>query len=381
LASNTIIANEVGLGLNSNPICNSTSASGLESGYNDLDKPSSTNFFSLPGSFTSGIRSIVTGSNETQNCTSVFGVQDFVGNVSEWTRDRMTCSSMSTCSAPDEIGGAPTAVLGASSDYLSSDLADPFGSWQVDGDHVSCADSAFPGADGVCDNIFTPTQWIIENATNSMTRMSIPMGLPLRTDVATTYATSDVDFFQIGTDIFASSLRGDTADLNQLQVFAEQTSCGAMASGGHFKSNGGAGQWTMDFRPCTNTSYGASTLNEITFKVDQDPSYINRQIQYIESTGPVNIVENGLIVEIYVDSEVIITPATSTASDIVTAFNAYFAGLGNEMSAVVSGTGTSVPVGFSPAFGINNFSEEANPARPEVGFRCKIDINPADYDE
>jgi|GEM_PF-2250998 len=88
---------ETGLSLNSNSKCNSSGASGLDDGYVDFDKPDSNDFYSLPGTASSNIRSITTGSNETANCTSAFGVQDAVGNVSEWLTNGFNCPLLSQC--------------------------------------------------------------------------------------------------------------------------------------------------------------------------------------------------------------------------------------------------------------------------------------------
>jgi len=97
LNDNEIATLETGLSLNSNSKCNSSSSSGLEDGYVDFDKPDSNDFFSLPGTASSNIRSIATGSNESANCTSSFGVQDAVGNVSEWTQNGINCPLLSQC--------------------------------------------------------------------------------------------------------------------------------------------------------------------------------------------------------------------------------------------------------------------------------------------
>ena len=97
LNDSAIAVTETGLSLNSSSKCNSSGASGLENGYVDFDKPDSNDFYSLPGTDASGIRSLTTGSNETANCTSAFGVQDAVGNVSEWTTNGFSCPLLSQC--------------------------------------------------------------------------------------------------------------------------------------------------------------------------------------------------------------------------------------------------------------------------------------------
>jgi hypothetical protein len=103
LTDNQIATTETGLSLNSSSKCNSSGASGLEDGYVDFDKPDSNDFYSLPGTSSSDIRSIVTGSNETASCTSAFGVQDAVGNVAEWTTNGFNCPLLSTCHSNENM--------------------------------------------------------------------------------------------------------------------------------------------------------------------------------------------------------------------------------------------------------------------------------------
>ncbi|MGB0453452.1 MAG: hypothetical protein ACPGJV_07030, partial [Bacteriovoracaceae bacterium] len=102
--ANSITTTEAGLSLNSSSKCNSNNASGLESFYSDSPVPSSSVFYSLPGTESSGIRSVMTGSHGallntfgTESCQSKFGIQDSIGNVSEWVGERMYCSSPTEC--------------------------------------------------------------------------------------------------------------------------------------------------------------------------------------------------------------------------------------------------------------------------------------------
>lgn len=106
LSANTIATMETGLSINSSSKCNSSAASGLESFFSDSPKPSSSVFYTLPGTNASQIRSLMTGSNGknlntfgTELCQSKFGVQDSIGNVSEWVVERMECVSGTECTA------------------------------------------------------------------------------------------------------------------------------------------------------------------------------------------------------------------------------------------------------------------------------------------
>ena len=89
---------EQGFSLNVQSRCNSSSANGLEIAYTDSTIPSTSYIYSLPGTSSSGIKSLYTGSVPwvlnagTESCSSRYGVQDVYGNVAEWVSDRMTCA-------------------------------------------------------------------------------------------------------------------------------------------------------------------------------------------------------------------------------------------------------------------------------------------------
>lgn len=367
MSDNDISTTETGISLNIVPNCNSTSAAGLSSGYNNLDKPDSINYFSLPGTNTSGIRSVTTGSDETINCVSSFGAQDVVGNVSEWTKDRVTCANMSTCSAPTTIGGAPQ------TDYRSSDVSDAFDAWRVDGLRAACVDN---DSDGSCDTELS--EWVIENINYNMGRMSIPMGLPVLVDVFSTFGTTENDFFQIGTEITTFQLHGDAVNFNNMYVFGEENNCGAYVGGGSYQSNSKAGVWNLEVMPCSATSYGAVTIEDITIKVDQDSSFVNRDIIIDNLGGAAAVADDGTTIRVNLDDGSL---GAGTATEVVAAIETFFNGSADEVSAVVSGTGANTINAFSTGVPLTNFIEEANPQRAQIGFRCKADIADGDYDE
>ena len=96
--SDTQIQNlELGLSLNASPKCNTSSASGLEFNYSDVPVPDSETFYSVTGTKTSNIRSVMSGSRKTSDCASRFGVQDAVGNVQEWVFERLFCKDFGFC--------------------------------------------------------------------------------------------------------------------------------------------------------------------------------------------------------------------------------------------------------------------------------------------
>lgn len=99
LMSDSLITDmEQGFSLNIESRCNSTSANGLESHFTDSPIPSTSFMYTLPGSSSSGIRSMYTGSvpwvanKSTETCSSRYGVQDIYGNVAEWVTDSVSCS-------------------------------------------------------------------------------------------------------------------------------------------------------------------------------------------------------------------------------------------------------------------------------------------------
>lgn len=72
--------------------CNSDFGHGQS--YQDLITPA--NLETIPGTSASGVRSVRTGGTSTVNCKSLYGAQDIVGNVWEWTSDQLSCNG-TTC--------------------------------------------------------------------------------------------------------------------------------------------------------------------------------------------------------------------------------------------------------------------------------------------
>jgi hypothetical protein len=182
---------ETGLNINSSSKCNTSSANGLTGSYTDVSIPNSAALFSLPGSASSGIRSIYTSSTSdgqplTPTCTSRYGVQDVVGNVSEWVAESFNCTS-TTCDSANLLAGRYNLTVGG---------GDPFASYKLDGSRGPCVDA---DADGYCDSFFT--DWAFDDEVFGANYMNLALGIPMHLNWATTYGgSSDVDeyFYEIG---------------------------------------------------------------------------------------------------------------------------------------------------------------------------------------
>lgn len=129
LTATTIATMETGLSINSSSKCNSSSASGLESFFSDSPKPSSSVLYTLPGTNTSQIRSLMTGSNGknlntfgTELCQSKFGIQDAIGNVSEWVVERMKCTTPTNCQGVSTSHSSDVALIDADSGFTWKEI-------------------------------------------------------------------------------------------------------------------------------------------------------------------------------------------------------------------------------------------------------------------
>ncbi|AUN98456.1 hypothetical protein C0V70_10135 [Bacteriovorax stolpii] len=120
---------EQGFSLNVQSRCNGSAASGLETAYTDSAIPSTSFIYSLPGTASSNIRSLYTGSiawgssKGTEACVSRFGIQDLYGNVAEWVNDGMNCSANISGSTPVNNTKVCTAKTGGTYSFTATDFA------------------------------------------------------------------------------------------------------------------------------------------------------------------------------------------------------------------------------------------------------------------
>ncbi|PIK15562.1 Ig-like domain-containing protein [Halobacteriovorax sp. JY17] len=239
---------EGGLSLNSNSKCNTSSANGLETFYTDSVTPISNTLFTLPGTLSSPIRSLMTGSAKTALCSSKYGVQDSVGNVTEWSSDRFYCDSFN-------CGGLFTGDIGyignGDDDFSPADgNTTNFSRYVFNGVTGPCIDT---DVDGTCDGFLST--WIFDQKSNGASRFFTPMGLPAVTNYISDNPGEFINFFfeQIGisSGITSTKLHDDTIVVNQerLDVTNNPTNTDGLAgvvTGGSFLSSNGAGTYHLE---------------------------------------------------------------------------------------------------------------------------------------
>ena len=289
LTPGSIIARERGLSLNSSSKCNTAEANGLQDFFHDINIPDSNTFFTLPGTESSGIRSLMTGSGEmgTELCASRYGIQDHAGNVGEWLVDRVRCDSF-------ECQGVTRAHSLALTETTNSFIPgkalstppDPWGRWDLDGLFGPCAETL-----GVCDRFFTP--WEIADENFSATKFSIPMGLPIDSD-SNIYNTNPIDFTDSDVipyfaeisptnGITEEELHNDTIDIQNELIESAPNQCGGFVAGGDYTHGDDAGTWHFTIMPCSENS-GSAWLTE-------SPQVGFRCLYPMPSSGPLGYEE------------------------------------------------------------------------------------------
>ena len=382
---------ETGLSINSSSKCNSSNASGLENGYADTATTNSNTEYSMPGSDSSGIRSVITGSEQTKLCKSRFGVQDHVGNVAEFLDDRIDCEEggdqLSRCrSVP-----GPSTNNGLTN--LSSNGPKAWDSFRVNESIGPCRDT---DSDGLCDAFID--QWILDEERYSAGRFSVPLGLPVNVNFPITFAGASrmIDYpydpgsgvvslnflSEIGpsSGIVSDKLHDDVFALNTHHLWStlgtgSERGEGAMTAGGSYLSGSGAGVWNAEFIPIRNNARGFVTIGDVSFRMEASaPSDLKINMQpaagsncsYDPATSTVNF-------------NILVGSTNASSLGFVAAFGGCGPqyGDGNIFSIQVSGVGTNqvqtltAPVSFQSVSAPNN--------RPNIGFRCIYDIDVSDY--
>ncbi|MCP4914742.1 MAG: hypothetical protein GY909_16615 [Oligoflexia bacterium] len=355
---------ETGLSLNSSSKCNSSAASGLESGYTNIDIPDSNNFYSLPASASAGFKTMVTGSSETSACQSRYGIQDSIGNVGEWGKEQIDCTNMSVCAA----------ITAVSSDMQAGDGSDPYIGWTLNPDVGPCVDA---DSNGTCDSSIP--SWTLEDENYNAGRFFIPVGLPVDVDFPLNNPTSIVaDYMsEIGptSGITSSQLHDDTISINSIEIYNNTVSRdGQLVYGGRHNVGTAAGVWNAEFVPENDPGSTANyaIIGQMTLNRPAGPFTIT--LVDPGGAGALGIGVAGTDVTVTLAHNG--TTVTSTFTDVVTALNADggFTGIG--MTARVTGTGGATAGSVSQT---NSTPISKDPIEPDIGFRCMWTIDDTDY--
>ncbi|MBT7609937.1 MAG: hypothetical protein HN576_09280, partial [Bacteriovoracaceae bacterium] len=365
---------ETGLSINSSPKCNSSNASGLAGNFSDTNVPDTNTMYSIPGTASSNIRSIITGSNYTDLCVSRFDVQDVVGNVKEWVTARIDCDDgtvgLSTCDS--------TVGLTKNGTSLSN-----YTTFKMDGDVGPCRDT---NSDGFCDSFLD--KWLIDAERYNAGRWFVPIGLPAHTNYPILNPFDAVtqigDFvspymFEIGpsSGITAQKLHDDAMTINSHFLFASQTGVGAMATGGSYLNGQEAGTNSFEFLPFSNDSYGYITIGDVSIKARNTLApNITFQIQAAGATactftaGILPTDDDVVLIDILQDG------TGDLASSIIAVVNAGTCGV--ELIGRLSGIDQ---IQSTTLGAIDITASPATNTRVDVGFRCVLPVTDANYTE
>jgi hypothetical protein len=250
---------EQGFSLDVQSRCNSSSANGL-TGFTDSVIPSSSFMYSVPGTATSGIRSLITGSVPvpgitfaTESCVSRYGVQDIYGNVAQLVQDSMTCYGSTSVSPNDPFTCMSTGATKMTYDFGTIAAPSTYGFNGVTGPFYD-KNSIIIGPDAGDDFI---SEWSFVDRLFGAGNFSFPLGLPIHTDILTNPKLTLLQpptLMDIGTGITGSQLHGDGVIVNGINVINLGGGLGSFAVGGSYLSGLRSGRYTMELVP-------ANTIN------------------------------------------------------------------------------------------------------------------------
>lgn len=241
---------EQGFSLNIQSRCNGSAASGLETAYTDSSIPSTSFIYSLPGTFSSNIRSLYTGSipwassKSTEACVSRFGIQDLYGNVAEWTRDQVTCTVTGGVGGADNFNVC-TASTAAGTSFTAADFgADTYSFNGRTGPYEDVDDN---GEASIGDGFLT--SWAFADELFNAGKFSYPLALPIADRISSDATYNGLDLMDFLLEIGPSS--GVTT--NKLHedgiIVNNQSLSGATASfavGGSYLSGNRAGRFSSE---------------------------------------------------------------------------------------------------------------------------------------
>ncbi|MDD0853064.1 hypothetical protein HBN50_08150 [Halobacteriovorax sp. GB3] len=266
LLDSTATSYESGLGLDVQAKCNTSSADGLGDFFTDSDSPNSNALFTITATKSSSVRSIMTGSDYTNTCVSKFGLQDTIGNVSEWTAERFICANGAyTCTPILDSANSVYELNSTTNDLTYADGSDSVVNYNFDGDVGPCDDNG-SGCGANLEN------WLFRGLNFNASRFSVAMGLPIDGSIPTTFATSEAlsSFVQIGTSsgITLSQLHEDSINVNMNEISATTNSsrCGGLASGGSYLDGNGAGTYHFSLKPCEDDADTTGRFADVGFR-------------------------------------------------------------------------------------------------------------------
>lgn len=371
---------EAGLSLISSAKCNSSSASGVSDQFSDANIPDSSTFFSVPGTQASSIRSVMTGSTLTSDCQSRFGVQDVVGNVSEWTRDRMICDqSNQSCEAMLKDEASLFLLNTATNDMRAGDGNDfgdgAFGGYdkvRFDGYLGPCIDIE---PDGICDSPME--SWSIDEEEYDANRFIIPMGFPAHVNFPFNNQKSVVGPYleEIGptSGITPVQLHGDVIDFNMSEVYGGNVDgCAAMVGGGSYLTGEGSGMYYFKLLPCQEQRY---------LKAD-GVKYLAKTFNSgvtLELSAPV-IASSAFSITV-TGTDILVSLETDASGDVVTFGAQIILELNADVaaSALISASKSgddTIPLSSFPAILVEfNDAENETKKSDDIGFRCVAPVS------
>ncbi|MBC7428620.1 MAG: hypothetical protein H7336_08420 [Bacteriovorax sp.] len=237
---------EQGFSLNIQSRCNGSSASGLDTAFTDSSIPSTSFIYSLPGTYSSGIRSLYTGSipwgssKGTGECVSRFGIQDLYGNVAEWTQDQVVCNAggatWNTCTAV-------TTASNPGSSFVTNDTAgETYAFNSRTGPHNDInADKLVNAGDGFL------TNWAFADELFGAGKFSYPLALPVDDEVSATFTGSSFLNFVLdigpSNGITINKLHEDGVIINNSTL---ASSTASFAVGGSYLSGNRTGRFSSE---------------------------------------------------------------------------------------------------------------------------------------
>lgn len=240
---------EEGFSLNVQSRCNSSSANGVDTAFTDSTVPSTSFTYSIPGTGSSGIRSIFTGSvpwgsnYSTETCSSRYGVQDVYGNVAEWVTDEMTCDGTGGTYVCNGTAGALSALSFGGFAYKLDNVIGPY--YDLNADNVVGAGDSFLGG------------WDLRDELYGANKFSFPIGMPISINIPSAYDAYPY-ILDIGptSGITTSQLHEDRIDIYGGDIALDPSDKGSFVQGGSFLTGTSSGRYFSELIPDATVGAG-----------------------------------------------------------------------------------------------------------------------------